>query len=176
VHKRVLLDKLPNHLTLNLQRIVFDLDTFVNRKIHSRLEFPEVLNLTAFTKQTIDEAKNRKPTQMEDEEQQRRHENHSTTESHLYQYRLTGIVVHLGAAEAGHYYSLIRSNDKWIVFDDSRISQFEDTIENECYGGASVSSDDWNKEVDYSKNAYVLMYERVHKQKIVLESVGEQEL
>lgn len=76
-------------------------------------------------------------------------------------------MVHLGAAEAGHYYSLISSNGKWLLFDDSRISEFEDTIENECYGG-SVASDDWNKEADYSKNAYVLMYERVHKQKIVL--------
>lgn len=63
VNKRVLLDQLPNHLTINLQRIVFDLDTFVNRKIHSRLEFPDVLNLSAFTKTAIEEAQqHRKPT------------------------------------------------------------------------------------------------------------------
>lgn len=108
MHKRVLLDQLPNFLTLNLQRIIFDYDTFVNKKIHSKLEFPDIINLTAFTKGAMEEAKKRKQTQVEEEEVQRRHEHHSSTESHLYQYRLKGIVVHLGAAEAGHYYSLIR--------------------------------------------------------------------
>jgi ubiquitin C-terminal hydrolase len=77
----------------------------------------------------------------------------------------------LGAAEAGHYYSLIRTDSKWMLFDDSRISEFEDTIESECYGGATAQ-DDWNKEVDYSKNAYMLMYERVHKQKLIIEEIN----
>lgn len=60
------------------------------------------------------------------------------------------------------------------MFDDSRISPFEDTIENECFGG--LSQEDWAKDVDYSKNAYVLMYERVHKSKMVLENISEAEL
>jgi ubiquitin carboxyl-terminal hydrolase 9/24 len=38
----------------------------VNKKIHSRLEFPDTLDLTAFTKTYLDDAKNRKLTQMDD--------------------------------------------------------------------------------------------------------------
>ena len=44
-----------------------------------------MLNLTAFTKHAVDEAKHRKQTQtqMEDEEQLRRHESQHSTESHM---------------------------------------------------------------------------------------------
>lgn len=56
---------------------------------------------------------------MEDEE--RRHDHHTSMDYH---YKLRGIVIHLGAAEAGHYYSLVRHDGQWLLFDDSRLSKF----------------------------------------------------
>ena len=47
--KRACLSKLPNMLIIHLQRIVFNLDTFQNEKINTRLEFPMELNLEPYT-------------------------------------------------------------------------------------------------------------------------------
>lgn len=42
---------MPNVLILHLQRIVFNLDTFMNEKINSRLEFPMLLDLQDYVVQ-----------------------------------------------------------------------------------------------------------------------------
>ena len=47
--RRTLFKKLPNYLIFALQRIVFDMDFFANRKIHSRLDFPQMLQVEPFT-------------------------------------------------------------------------------------------------------------------------------
>ena len=98
-----------------------------------------------------------------------------------YDYRLAGIVVHIGTADFGHYYSYINTNrgdpskktdntpNKWLEFNDSTIRDFDSkNIESECFGGASSESSDdswgWGKAGrDNSKNAYILVYERVVK-------------
>jgi ubiquitin carboxyl-terminal hydrolase 34 len=48
VEKKIVIDKLPNTLILHLQRIVFDFDTFTNKKLNSRVEFPNVLNMKPY--------------------------------------------------------------------------------------------------------------------------------
>ena len=98
-----------------------------------------------------------------------------------YEYRLAGIVVHTGTADFGHYYSYINTNrgdpskrkentpNKWLEFNDSTIRDFDvKNIESECFGGASSDTSDdswgWGKAGrDNSKNAYILVYERVVK-------------
>jgi hypothetical protein len=47
-------ENLPNILMIHLKRIVFDFDTFLNTKINSKLEFPEYLNIEAYTKEGIE--------------------------------------------------------------------------------------------------------------------------
>ena len=78
--------------------------------------------------------------------------------------------MHTGTAQAGHYYSYIEINEnRWLEFNDSRVSEFDfKNIEQECFGGSSGKSDDaWipasdnNKE--RSKNAYILIYEKLVK-------------
>lgn len=44
-----LLGKLPNVLVLHLQRIVFDFNTFQNKKLNNRFEFPNILELSKFS-------------------------------------------------------------------------------------------------------------------------------
>ena len=39
-------------------------------------------------------------------------------------YKLSGILVHSGSADAGHYYSFIKVGDKWFEFNDKHVSEF----------------------------------------------------
>lgn len=104
----------------------------------------------------------------------------------------------MGTADAGHYYSLINtdrfqkeneheeewldtSKDKWMEFNDSRVSDynFED-LKGDCYGG-SAGNDDWFggmfKTASYGKSAYLLVYEKRFKKpiKILIPEVKEGE-
>lgn len=108
-----------------------------------------------------------------------------------YEYNLRGVVMHSGTAEYGHYYSYINiEDDKWLEFNDSSIREFDkQSLESECFGGNSNNNcsgnnggynnmnnnnDDFyqQKGGEYSKNAYILVYERKTKDplKIVFES------
>lgn len=48
LQRRTVLASLPNVLIVHLQRIVFDFETFQNKKLNNRIEFPNVLNLRPF--------------------------------------------------------------------------------------------------------------------------------
>ncbi|CAD8116913.1 unnamed protein product [Paramecium sonneborni] len=156
VNKRQLLAQLPNVLILHLQRIVFNLDTFMNEKINSRLEFPINLDLAQYT----------------------------INQDQCTQYKLVGIVVHLGTADVGHYFSYIdiKSQDQWLEFNDHKIKEFKlKQMENECFGGQSNldynDNDVWgNGFRENSQNAYMLIYEKVEKDKIQLQFNTQEEL
>ncbi|CAD8084108.1 unnamed protein product [Paramecium sonneborni] len=156
VSKRQLLAQLPNVLILHLQRIVFNLDTFMNEKINSRLEFPINLDLAQYT----------------------------INQDQCTQYKLVGIVVHLGTADVGHYFSYIdiKSQDQWLEFNDHKIKEFKlKQMENECFGGQSNidynDNDVWgNGFRENSQSAYMLIYEKVQKDKIQLEFNSQEEL
>lgn len=74
-------------------------------------------------------------------------------------YRLKGVVVHTGTSEGGHYFSIIRTKDKWYKFNDQNATIFDvNDLPREAFGGFE-SKDGW-AEVNYSTNAYILFYER----------------
>lgn len=50
-----MIGKPPNVLFVHLQRIVFSFDTFLNEKINTKLEFPQILNLRPYTVKGIAE-------------------------------------------------------------------------------------------------------------------------
>lgn len=60
-----------------------------------------------------------------------------------YKYQLNGIVIHMGIADSGHYYSYIRDRDvpagappKWMEFNDNIVRSFNPKdIPNEAFGG-----------------------------------------
>ena len=63
-----------------------------------------------------------------------------------YIYKLVGVVIHIGTAESGHYYSLINDrmpnlrgktgDDNWYEFNDTRVTPFDKSeIPNESFGG-----------------------------------------
>jgi ubiquitin C-terminal hydrolase len=36
--------------------------------------------------------------------------------------KLKGVIVHCGSADFGHYYTIIKKENKWIKYDDHKIS------------------------------------------------------
>ncbi len=52
-------------------------------------------------------------------------------------YNLGGVVIHLGIADAGHYYSIIRDrqNDSWLEFNDTIVKPFDiHSLHKEAFG------------------------------------------
>lgn len=140
VVKRTSLHELPNVLIVHLQRIIFNFDTMMNEKINSRLEFPTEFDMEPYTIEGI-EKREANATSGEKAEDQW----HGKGEDY-YKYKLCGVVVHTGSADAGHYYSYINTNrksnylllsiyiephakqegnDVWLEFNDSHIRSFE---------------------------------------------------
>ena len=113
VVKRTCVHDLPNVLIVHLQRIIFNFDTMMNEKINSKLEFPNELDLEPYTVEYLEkiDANNAKTSPIKEE-----HEGPPVEEAKVekdpsyYKYKLAGVVVHYGTADAGHYYSYINTN------------------------------------------------------------------
>ena len=101
-----------------------------------------------------------------------------------FQYKLVGVILHMGTADAGHYLSyinisrgvkdeetpewLLTEKDTWLEFNDSSVRSFKfSNLEEDCFGGIAqnqvAGSSDFK---DYSKNAYMVIYEKRRKDKI----------
>ena len=88
-----------------------------------------------------------------------------------FEYKLVGVVCHMGSAEAGHYFSYINTerdrksrglvqnetreewgkteSQNWLEFNDHQVSKFNfKEIEENCYGGR------------HNQSAYMLFYEK----------------
>lgn len=118
-------------LIITLKRFQFNMTTLVKEKINTKYEFPLSLDISPILIP----------------------ENKSSSK-----YELSGVILHKGTADAGHYISHIKgSDDNWRVFNDAQV-QVETVKEmmNDCYGGSDVNSymiDDGS--------AYILFYRRV---------------
>jgi hypothetical protein len=94
-----------------------------------------------------------------------------------YEYQLKGIIVHRGSSESGHYYSYIQervpgastATPQWIEFNDKIVRPFDIAdLSDSCYGGVEevMRFDEKSKTekkitIEKSRNAYMLIYERV---------------
>ena len=112
ITKKNSLAELPNVLIIHLQRIFFNYEIDKNEKINSKLEFPRVLNLKQYTIEDMTRREVAKKNKESAEETNL--ENFETDEIYFkhnsyYEYNLVGVVVHLGSADAGHYYSYINT-------------------------------------------------------------------
>jgi hypothetical protein len=86
-------------------------------------------------------------------------ENHTEKST---EYELTGITIHLGVSEYGHYYDIIKGQDKWYKFNDTNVTEFsEEDIAKDAFGEKENSFDEESsdKEKESGKNsAYILIY------------------
>ena len=166
--KRCCLSSLPNHLILHLKRFEFDFDAMKTQKINDRFSFPLNLNMHPYTKKH-GLTQQLKPQQPHDSGSQTDADvsaavaaaasaadasPSSTTAASTppepvvappplsdFDYRLSGILVHSGVAEAGHYYSYVRSgsgsdDDSWIELNDELVTPFDPSnIPQAAFGG-----------------------------------------
>lgn len=99
--KRMKIKKLPNILALHLKRFKYQEDLQRFMKLTYRVVFP--LELRLFN--TVDDAPNADRM-----------------------YRLWAIVIHIGAGlHHGHYVAIVRSGEKWLLFDDDTVTPIEES-------------------------------------------------
>ena len=151
---RTAISSLPDVLVLSLKRFDLDYTTFETVKLNSRCEFGESLNIKKYTLQAKEvleaaakaheeDTKSELGSMMELEESETKdgaeeEDPLSILPDEDYEYRLTGVLVHAGVAQGGHYYSFVkdRISAKWYRFDDEDVTPFDTaSIEHECFGG-----------------------------------------
>jgi len=153
--KRASLRRLPPVLALHLKRFDFDYNKNMKLKLNDHFEFPLALDVRPWTYEGL---------------AQEEGATSATKPDAYYQYRLRGVIVHSGSAEAGHYYSYVRdhASGKWFEFNDSNVEPFSvDTLERDCFGGKQMVTH-WDpllyqnvrREYDKAHSAYMLFYER----------------
>ncbi|ETN39556.1 uncharacterized protein HMPREF1541_05782 [Cyphellophora europaea CBS 101466] len=141
--KRSCLKQIPDNLILNLKRFDFDLVTCMRAKLNDQFEFPETIDMAPYK---LDNLSGDNDTPTPDV------------------FELTGIIVHSGTADSGHYYSYIRQRPSadeprgsWVQFNDSDVTVFDSsTIGDYCFGGIDASIYGMAK----FYNAYMLFYQR----------------
>lgn len=167
--KRCCIKDLPETLICHLKRFEFDLESLRKVKVNDKFEYPLELNLREYTVEGIDELK-------QELDQPERDESY-------YNYKLRGVLVHMGTAESGHYYSICSvrdvdtglasniskcKNDEWYRCNDSTVTKFDpSTLAEATFGGASTNSTASfhhkrsfsSSEKNYS--AYLLIYDRI---------------
>ena len=117
---RTTIKKLPNYLILVLKRFEFDYERG-KLKINEFCEFPTDLDMQPFTYQAF----HRHKRSFDNSENQEANE----LAKRLTNYSLRGVLIHLGVADSGHYYSLVKdqktgSGGRWLEFNDRLVSNF----------------------------------------------------
>jgi len=152
-HKHLIFKSLPNILVIALKRFEFDYNTMLKYKLNKYFEFPFKLDMKDYLI-----------------------ENHNETNT---EYELTGITIHFGVADFGHYYDLIKGPDnKWYKFNDISVSEFkEEEIPKEAFGEKDIFDEDSYKEKENGKNnAYILIYKKKNFEMVAMDKNTENDL
>ena len=144
---RACLKDIPDNLIFHLKRFDYDISTGMRNKINDKFEFPEQIDMAPYH---VDFLKD--PDQPSSPDM----------------FELTGILVHSGTAESGHYYSYIRErplkchqSQNWVEFNDADVSRFNPKyIPDQCYGGEGDASPYSSTCFPKAWNAYMLFYQR----------------
>lgn len=205
--KRTLITTTPNVLIVHLQRICFNFDTFQNDKINSFCSFPNVLDLKPYSFHEVMRKEGRLKEQKDEDENSQQIDEKNMTEEEIqkrreaeaeakepecddcFEYKLVGVNVHSGTANAGHYWSYINTNrsadekdgdpnwirteaDPWMEFNDSRVSDWEfKELKQRTFGNEAKSNQNsyFSSMGDsYGTSAYMLFYERRKKKDLVI--------
>lgn len=141
--KRTCIKKLPKYLIMTLKRFEYDFDKMIRVKVNDFFEFPMELNMLDFTQEGL-----KRKEKIQKQKEEKGDENEDTLEieplkypKEYYEYKLTGIIVHTGTADSGHYYSFIMDKEhpesgKWYEMNDHNVHEFDpNDIPQECFGG-----------------------------------------
>ena len=177
--KRVCIKRLPRYLIFVLKRFDINYDNMQKFKINDYCEFPSLLNMKPFTTEGLAEKDKEKELEKAKKEGKDLDELQETLPKivlypdEYYQYKLSGIVIHLGTADAGHYYSLIMDREKenipenkrWFEFNDNIVDFYNpEDIKNDAIGGEErIQHFDGMafRAMEKSRNAYLLVEDRI---------------
>ena len=158
IQKFARIGKAPPILVLQLKRFEYDLQTLNRVKINDRYEFPQEINISNLMY----------------------HQSSEQTDEQLskYDYVLKGVVLHSGTAQGGHYNSLVKINNDWVLFDDQDVSILPpDKFEFETFGGrttstvtnsnTSLNTDLSFDDYDSYPSAYLLVYQQENNEEFI---------
>jgi len=153
-HKKLGIKILPNILVISLKRFDYNYTTMTKFKLNNYFEFPFELDMSEFI------INNNKNNDIDNSE--------SINGNNIYE--LTGITIHYGVSDFGHYYDLIKaSNNKWYKFNDTQISEInESEIPREAFGDRKNEFEKERESIDNKlnfreddkRNAYILIYSK----------------
>ena len=132
--KRVCINRLPKTLIIVLKRFEFDFDTMQKGKLNDYLEFPDRLDMEPYTQEglaRVDKEKEHQEKGNENSEEEEQDSKYTRFPKEYYDYKLKGVVIHMGSSDSGHYYSLIEDREsdpeepKWYEFNDTIVREFE---------------------------------------------------
>lgn len=210
--KRCLMHTLPPILVIHLKRFEFHYEQMRHFKLNSSCSFPTELDMEPYMRESHaakESAKSKAAggnNEAQDDNAAPAAEEEGETLSDLinlaqarkaagyYDYELSGVVVHVGSSDAGHYYSFIKERpaalppgrvrdstvgSKWFEFNDSYVTEFDPAkIPVECFGGEDEVME-WADETRTTKravkrprtnNAYILIYTRKTSQNQEIEA------
>jgi len=124
--KKVLIKNLPNTLIIHLKRFKYDDQLKRLVKLNYKVAFPSDIRVEA----------------------------NKETGSYKY-YDLYGVVIHIGPGlNYGHYVSAIKTNNKWLLFDDEYVTLLDERQLANYFGHST-----------HTKAAYLLFYQAVSEEK-----------
>jgi hypothetical protein len=97
-------------------------------------------------------------------------QNGNSKPENYYKYDLSGVIIHQGTSESGHYYSIIKDNkdnNTWYEFNDTNVKYYDiNDLKNEAFGGTQVIYNRDNKKevVEKVTNAYLLFFKRQYEE------------
>ena len=179
--KRTCVKRLPRHLIIALRRFEFDYDKMIRVKVNDYCEFPMELSMEQFTQEGLARKERQQKMKEERGEDAGNSEDNEIPEEPLkypsdyYEYNLSGIVVHSGTADSGHYYSFVKDREhpesgKWYELNDHIVRDFDPAdIPSECFGGEDtfVGYNMVQMKTMKWRNAYLLIYERKNLNDVV---------
>lgn len=143
--KRCTIKRLPNVLFLELKRFEFNFDTMSKFKVNDYCEFPHELDMEPYSTEAIQRQDllaemEEKSLSVDDLTEDQLVLYNKVTHKDYFRYKLQGVVVHVGTADSGHYYSFINDREHpgngWFEFNDQFVNPFDpDHIPDECFGG-----------------------------------------
>ena len=151
-HKRQIFKSLPNILVINLKRFEFDYNTMLKSKLNNYFEFPFELDMKEYLIEENQEINTK--------------------------YELTGITIHFGFSDYGHYYDLIKSPDgKWYKFNDNFVTEFDEKdIPHEAFG-EKENEEDFIKNIEDKdngqNNAYILIYKKINFDEDTIDNISK---
>ncbi|CAF3511540.1 unnamed protein product [Adineta steineri] len=171
--KRTCFKKLPPVLAIQLKRFDYDWERETPIKFNDYFEFPRELDMEPYTVQGLAKAEG---TPVIDENTNDDQTTTNTNSNDGTRYKLVGIIVHMGQANGGHYYSFIQHKDEldssnhsqWYKFDDTDVNECkmndDEELRQQCFGGdhsASPFDQPAMKRQRRWWNAYILFYEKI---------------